>query len=142
MKTKWLATMALFSCLMMFSQIALAQDLASQLVSEWRQTSVARKYVMSGVLKPGEPSGVAIFTRGGFFAFTLKSTEFFGSGTFKVEGDVVVLRYEVCSEPSWIGQERRPTMRVAGKILTWTGAPLKDAAGDTYNEIYTLENIK
>jgi hypothetical protein len=141
MKTKWLAILA-FSCLMMSSQIVLAQDLAGQLIGEWKQTSAAQKYVVSGAVKPRGLGGVAIFTRGGFFAFTLNATEFFGSGTFKVEGDVVILRYEVCSNPSWIGQERRPTMRVTDKVLTWTGAPLKDAVGDAYNDIYTLERIR
>ena len=141
MKSKWLAAMV-FSCLMMSSQIALAQDLASQLIGEWKQTSAVQKYAVSGAMNRRGPSGVAIFSRGGFFAFTLNATEFFGSGTFKVEGDVVVLRYEVCSNPSWIGQERRPTMQVTDKVLTWTGALLKDVVGDAYNEIYTLERIK
>jgi hypothetical protein len=141
MKSRWFAAMA-FLCVMTSSQIALAQDLTSQLVGEWKQTSAVQKHAVSGVMNRQAPSGVAIFTRGGFFAFTLDATQFFGSGTFKVEGDVVVLRYEVCTDPSWIGRERRPTMRVADKILTWTSAQLKDVAGDAYNEIYTLERIE
>ena len=141
MKSKWIAAMV-FSCLMMSPQIALAQELASQLIGEWKQTGVVQKYAVSGAINRRGPSGVALFTRGGFFAFTLNGTEFFGSGTFKVEGDVVVLRYQVCSNPSFIGQERRPTMQVTDKVLTWTGAALKDVVGDVYNEIYTLERIK
>jgi hypothetical protein len=33
-------------------------------------------------------------------------------------------------------------MQVTDKVLTWTGALLKDVVGDAYNEIYTLERIK
>jgi hypothetical protein len=68
MKSKWLAAMV-FSCLMMSSQIALAQDLASQLIGEWKQTSAVQKYAVSGAMNRRGPSGVAIFSRGGFFAF-------------------------------------------------------------------------
>jgi len=86
--------------------------------------------------------GIAVFTRNGFFAFTLNRTGFFGSGTLRVEGDVVVLRYEVCSEREWIGQERQPTMQVANKVLTWTSAQLRDLWGKAYHDIHTLERIE
>jgi len=127
---------------MMSSQIALAQDLASQLVGEWKQASTLQKYVESSVVTRQVQRGIAVFTRDGFFALTLNRSGFFGSGTFKVEGDVVVLRYEICSVREWIGQERRPTMKVADKALTWTSAQLRDPGGKAYHDIHTLERIE
>lgn len=141
MKSKSFAAIAL-SCLMMSSQIALAQDLASQLIGEWKQTSTAQKYVESSVITRGAQRGIAVFTRDGFFAFNLNRTGFFGSGTFKIEGDVVVLRYEICSVREWVGQERRPTMQVDNKVLTWTSAQLRDPGGKAYHDVHTLERIE
>lgn len=78
MKSRWPAAV-IFVCLVTLSQIALAHDLASLLVGEWKQTGVVQKYAASGVLNRRAPHGVAVFTRGGFFAFTLNATQFFGS---------------------------------------------------------------
>ena len=124
------------------SQITLAQDLAYQLRGLWKQTSVVHKYVESGVVNSRNTSGVIMFSYDGLFAITLVAGSFFGSGTFKVEGDVVVLRYELCSQQSWIGQERRSSMQVANKVLTWTTAQLVDSGGKAYHETYTLERIE
>ena len=147
------------------SEIAVAQDLASQLIGVWKRTSAVRKYTESGyVAQPRELVGVAVFTRGGLFAVTQHAAErkgpegavatdaewaalarssFFGSGTYKVEGDVVVLRYDSSSNPLWIGEERRATMKVADKVLTWTTPPFKDAwDGKPYVEIVTQTRLE
>jgi hypothetical protein len=141
MKQKWFAAMA-FLCVMTSSQITLAQDLVHQLAGSWKQTSVVHKYVESGVVNSRNTSGVIMFSYDGLFAITLVAGSFFGSGTFKVEGDVVVLRYELCSQQSWIGQERRSSVQVANKVLTWTSAQLVDSGGKAYHETYTLERIE
>lgn len=146
------------------SGIAAAQDLASQLVGVWKRTDSVRKSGDGGETISTRPlGGVAIFTRGALFAVTLHyndrkvpagavptdhelaelaKTSFFGSGTYKVEGDVVVLRYESCSIPSWIGAERRATMKVTDKVLTWTTPQFKDAAGKAYFDIISQTRLE
>jgi hypothetical protein len=112
MKSKSIGAVALLF-LMMSSELALAQDMASQLIGVWRQTSIVRKYVETGEMVNRQgPGGVTMFVRGGFFAHRNDPAQFFGSGTYKAESDVVVLRYQVSSDASWIGQERRVTMRI------------------------------
>jgi hypothetical protein len=132
------------------SGIAYAQDLASQLVGVWKRTESVRQFVDGSEPAKRALRGVAIFTRGGLFAVTLEydgraapagaaptndelaamaKSSFFGSGTYKVEGDVVVLRYDSSLHPSWIGAERRATMKVADKVLIWTSPQYTDANG-------------
>ena len=147
------------------SEIAEAADLASQLPGVWKRTSIVRKYVDSDqVAKPlgDNPTGVAVFTSGGFFAMTnaadgrkkfagpeptdseaaaLYKTAFFGSGTYKIEGGDVVLRYESSLDPSFVGAERRPKMAISGRVLTWTTPQFKDASGKAYNDILTQERV-
>jgi hypothetical protein len=165
MKSKLLSAIALLF-LLTSSEIAAAQDLASQLVGVWKFTVVAQKYVGNEELTKswGEnPGGMMSFSRGGYFINTMHAdgrkapagakptdaelaelfrTIFFGSGTYKVEGDKVILRYESSSAPSWSGTERRSTMAVSGKILTWTGPEFKDGAGKAYNNIFKLERLE
>ena len=117
MKSKLIGAIALLF-LLTSSEIATAQDLASQLVGVWKFTVVAQKYVGNEELTKswGEnPGGMMSFSRGGYFINTMHAdgrkapagakptdaelaelfrTIFFGSGTYKVEGDKVILRYE------------------------------------------------
>jgi hypothetical protein len=141
MKSKWIGAMVL-SFLTMSSEIALAQDLASQLVGVWKQTAAVDKYVESGAMKNRGPGGVAIFSRGGFFAHTFDRTGFFASGTYKAQGDAVVIRIEASSAPQWVGEERRPTMKIADGVLTWTSPQVKDWDGKALNVIFTLERLE
>jgi len=167
MKSKLLGAIALLF-LLTSSEIAAAQDLASQMVGVWKRTAYVRKYVDGGEMtKPvGEnPGGIATFTRGGHFTVTLLAegrkapagatptdaelaalfkTVFFGSGTYKVEGDKVILRYDSSSLPSWTGAERRITLVVSGngKVLTWTTPEFKDAAGKAYIDTITQERLE
>src|SRR5262249_53035148 len=109
--TSRLASALALVFLLTSSEIAAAQDLASQLVGVWKRTSAARKSIESGSMaQPRDLGGVAVFTPGGRFVFTQHAAErkgpagaafsdaewaalarssFFGSGTYKVEGDVV-----------------------------------------------------
>ena len=72
----------------------------------------------------------------------IAKSSFFGSGTYKVEGDVVVLRYDFSSNPSWIGAERRATMKVADKVLTWTNSQYTDANGKAGFDIITQTRLE
>jgi hypothetical protein len=141
MKSGLIGTMVLLF-LTLSSEIALAQDLASQLVGVWKQTGAVDKYVESGAMRNRGPGGVAIFSRGGFFSHTFDKTGVFSSGTYKVQGDAVVLRVEMSSLPQLIGEERRPTMKIVDGVLTWTGAQVKDWDGKAFNAIFTLERLE
>ena len=72
----------------------------------------------------------------------MATSSFFGSGTYKVEGDVAVLRYDSSSNPSWIGAERRATMKVADKVLTWTSPRYTDANGKTGFDVITQTRLE
>jgi Lipocalin-like domain len=145
------------------SGLVAAQDLASQLVGVWKRTESVRQYVDGGEPVKRELGGVAIFTRGGLFAVTLyyadrkapagavptdeelaalARSSFSGSGTYKVEGDTVVLRYDSSSNPSWIGAERRATMKIADKVLTWTSPQYTDATGKPGFDVITQVRLE
>ena len=141
MKPRLIGAMAL-SFLTLSSESALAQDLASQLVGVWKQTGAVDKYVESGATKNRGPGGVAIFSRGGFFAHTFDKTGTFASGTYKAQGDAVVTRVETSSVPQLVGEERRPTMKIADGVLTWTTPPIKDWDGKAFYVVFTLERLE
>jgi len=133
--------------------VAVAQDLASQLVGAWKQTSYAQKDLATGeISKPqGEkPTGMAIFSRDGYFTWifisdgrksptrlpvtdaeriALYNTGSYAGGTYKVNGDKVTFHYNASFNQAWTGTERVQTMQVSGKVLTWTGAPIKTNDG-------------
>jgi Lipocalin-like domain len=141
--------------LLLASSAASAQDLANQLVGVWLRTAdtpSTRKYD-DGSTAHRQLMGSLIFTKGGYFAVmqhpvdhkTASSPEersaavrntFFGSGTYRVEGDQVILKYEVCGIASWIGTERKPNLKMDGKNLIWTTPQIKDPEGKTYVETY------
>ena len=147
-----------FLGLLLTAGMASAQDLANQLVGVWQFGPSTRQY--DGGEKKDHPiSGTVIFTKGGHFAVmqhpterkaatndaelaALYRTSFFGSGTYKVEGDQVVLKYEVCGNPTWIGQERRPNFKAADKNMTWTTPQLKDPEGKTFVDTYTITRLE
>lgn len=142
MKSKSMGIVALLF-VMMSSELALAQDLATRLIGAWKQTSIVRKYVETGEMVDRRgPGGVTMFVGGGFFAHRNDPAQFFGSGTYKAESDVVVLRYQVSSDASWIGQERRVTMSIVDNVLTWTSDRFRDFEGKDYNLVLTLERME
>jgi hypothetical protein len=141
--------------------MASAQDLANQIVGVWEWgTESTRKYVDGGDPQNRQIKGVAIFTKGGRFAVmqypadakppsndadlaALYRTTFFGSGTYKVEGNQVVLKYEVCGNPTWIGQERRPNLKITdGKTMVWVTPQFKDADGKTFVDTYMNTRVE
>ena len=128
-----------------------AQDLASQLVGVWNLSSQVRKEVATGVTQNSfgeKPIGRAIFTRGGYSAFTIVGTDrkapaspnltdaerielfktmSFGSGSYKVEGNKSVTRYDTSWHQLWTGRDLSTELEIKGKTLTVTTEPFKSA---------------
>ena len=126
-----------------------AQDLASQLVGVWDLSSQLRKEVATGATLNtyGEkPTGHLIYTRGGHLTFIIVGTDrkapaspnltdaerielfkklSFGSGTYKVEGNKVVTRYDTSWHQLWTGRDISVQAEIEGKTLTFTSDPLK-----------------
>jgi hypothetical protein len=146
------------------AKMAFAQDLASQLVGVWKRTSIVEKELATGATStPRNADGPAIFTRGGRFVWVviaegrkapagpiptdaeraaLWATGSFGTGTYRVEGDKVVLRYDTSSNQLWTGTERRADMKVVGNVLTWTSAPFPSSNGKEVVSIQTFERAE
>ena len=148
------------------SHATLAQDAASQIVGVWKVVDISRKEVASGKIdKPyGEkPGGYYIFTRGGHFFWTyvadnrqkpagaaltdaerveLFKTLAFGTGTYKVEGDKVVQRYDSSWHQAWTGAERvTPLPTFSGTKMIQTSAPFKHQGVDSVNT-NTFERVE
>ena len=92
--------------------------------------------------------GWQIFTRGGHTMFIstaanrkgpagasptdaerveLFKTAVFGSGTYRVEGNTLIARYDTSWHQAWTGTERTTTVEIKGNTLTVTGGPFKSA---------------
>lgn len=128
-----------------------AQDLASQLVGAWRLNSQLRKEIATGATLAtfGEkPTGYIIYTRGGLLTFVIAGadrkapaspnltdaerielfkTMSFGSGTYKVEGNKVLTRYDTSWHQLWTGRDLSAQIEIQGKTLTITTEPFKAA---------------
>jgi Lipocalin-like domain len=147
------------------SHLAAAQDLAAQLIGVWKGKGFAEKILATGeTTKPrGEsPTGTATFSRGGHFTWiiindgrkvpaspatdadrvALFNSLAFGTGTYKVEGDKVALRYDGSWNQAWTGTERIQTLQISGEVLTWTSAPFKMADGKEAVAIFTYERVE
>lgn len=161
-----LTAAASLAFLLASSHVAVAQDLAAQIVGVWKGKGLVQKLVASGEIlrKPmGEnPTGTAIFSRGGHFTWVfvadgrkapgnpmtdadriaLYGTLSFGTGTYRVDGDRVSLRYDSSWNQAWTGTERVQTLQVAGKVLTWTSASFKLPDGREAVAIFTYERVE
>src|SRR5262245_26710152 len=107
---------------------AVAQDLASQIIGVWKGKGFVQKVLATGeITKPkGEnPTGTATFSRGGHFTWifiddgrkvptstatdadrvALFDTLSFGTGTYKIEGAKIALRYDGSWNQAWTGTE-------------------------------------
>ena len=72
----------------------------------------------------------------------LYRTAFSGGGTYKVDGDKVVCRYDASSSPAFVGTEQRFTATISGKKLTWISPEVKTETGRAYNNIFTQERLE
>ena len=141
-----------------------AQDLTTQLNGVWKLTSLVLRDLDTGTTRNtfGEkPAGYAIFTRGGHFTWAwvsdgrktptgplpshaervaLYNTLAFGSGSYRLEGNTVSLRYDSSWNQSWTGTERKAEMQVSGKTLTWKSPPFK--ALDTGKDVVAITTLE
>jgi hypothetical protein len=108
------------------------------------------------------PSGTAIFTRGGNFTYIFlgdgrKASSFappdaerlalynslaFGTGTYRIEGDKVTLKYDGSWNQVWTGTDRTQTLKIDGKTLLWTSPPFKRGDGKEVVATFTYERIE
>ena len=68
------------------------------------------------------------------------------AGTYRVEGDKLILRADVSSMPTWVGTERVSVFRIDGDRLQtmtaeWVDAPLHPERGKM-RTVVTLERVK
>ena len=151
---KLLAVLSFFA--ITYAPPASAQDAASSLVGTWRYIFQSITEVQSGkVTKPyGEkPSGYITYTKGGRLQtilvgegrqkpelplkdedrIKLFNTLVAATGTFKVEGNTLIISYDTSWNELWTGTTQKRTFEIAGNKLTIKSAPSKNAAG---NEIF------
>jgi len=152
--------------LLILSHAAAAQDLTTQLNGVWKLTSLVQREIATGTTTNtyGEkPGGYAVFTRGGHFIWgfftdgrkapagpvpsdaervALYNTLAVGSGSYRVEGNTVSLRYDSSWNQSWTGTERKAEMQVSGKTLTWKSPSFKSLDGKDVIAITTLERVE
>jgi Lipocalin-like domain len=130
----------------------LAQDLAQAMVGAWKLVSLETKEVVSGkVSRPmgDEVTGLFVFTKGGHFSGMVfrgerkapegpNATEaeriaLFNSlvayhGTYRTEGNKLIMKIANSHIQSWNGTERVLTVEVNGSRLTGRSAPLRAAS--------------
>jgi hypothetical protein len=164
--TSKLVGAAALALLLASPAVAAAQDLASQLVGDWKRTSAVQKILATGETSKaaGEnPTGMVMFSRGGYFTWIfindgrkspeklpptdaeriyLYNTGGAASGTYKVNGDKVTFLYNASTNQAWTGTERVQTMQVSGKVLTWTGAPIRTLDGKDAIVTLTFERLE
>jgi hypothetical protein len=138
--------------LLTLAQPASAQDLASQLVGVWKLTDQSTKEVATGKITypMGErPTGHLIYTKSGHVAFVyagdkrkgpagasltdaerinLFNTMAAASGTYKVEGNTLIVTYETSWNQTWTGTTQKRQIEIVGNKLTIATAPFKDPA--------------
>jgi len=158
---------ALFStCLLVLVTTAMAQELAAQIIGVWKLVDLTRQEVVTGKTdKPyGEkPTGYYIYTRGGHFLWTIVAenrhapagaaptdaerndlfkTISFGTGTYKIEGDKVVLRYDSSWIQSWTGSERAAEPVISGTKMTVKSASKNPITGMDVFVVRTYEKLE
>ncbi|HJP67942.1 MAG TPA: lipocalin-like domain-containing protein [Sphingomicrobium sp.] len=145
-------TFVVFGLLGLCPMPAPAQDLAQALVGAWRLVSLETKEVQSGkVARPmgDQVAGAFVFTKGGHFsgmvfrgdrkapegpnATETERVALFNSlvayhGTYRTEGDKLIMKIANSHIQSWNGTERVLTIELNGTRLTGRSAPLRAAS--------------
>jgi hypothetical protein len=157
---------AALAFLLMGTQPAPTQDLASQLVGVWKYTSQSTKEVATGKINHpfGEkPTGHIVYTKGGHAVFVLAgdnrkapaaavatdaerinlfNTIAAASGTYKVEGNTIIVTYAASWNQTWTGITQKRQFEIVGNKLTVTSAPTKDLAGQDIVFVVTYERVE
>ena len=148
------------------AQPAPTQDLASQLVGVWKFTSQSTKELATGKINYpyGEkPTGHIVYTKGGHVAFvlvgdnrnapagatatdaeriTLFNTVAAASGTYKVEGNTIIVTYAASWNQTWTGITQKRQFEIVGNKLTATSAPTKNLSGQDIVFVVTYERVE
>ena len=143
-------TAAAFLALLTCAGPAAAEEAASSIVGVWKMISLTTKEVATGKTDQpygAHPGGYRIFTRGGHVMSLLVGenrkapagrysndpdrAELFKSlsawsGTYKVDGNKIVVVADVAWIPSWPGQEY--LVEINGNKLTMTPVPVRELA--------------
>lgn len=149
-----------------WAQPAPTQDLASQLVGVWKFTSQSTKELATGKINYpyGEkPTGHIVYTKGGHVAFVLAgdnrkapagatatdaerialfNTIAAGSGTYKVEGNTIIVTYAASWNQTWTGITQKRQFEIVGNKLTATSAPTKNLSGQDIVFVVTYERAE
>jgi hypothetical protein len=148
---KYRFLMTSMALMLISTQVAPAQDLASSVVGVWKLTSFStREVTTEKVSKPfGEhPSGYFFFTHGGNVAFfavgqdrklpaspaptDAERAELYKTmiaaftGTYKVEAGTVTMQVDASWNQAWTGTQQPRNIQIASSQLTVTTPPLKN----------------
>ena len=160
-----LVSVGLASLLLTVPHVSLAQDQA--IVGVWQVKSLVTKEVASGkTVRPfGERmSGYHVYSKGGHFMtlnvgpdrkppatanptdaerLELQRTAAWTSGTYRIEGDKLINRYDTSWHQARTGTERAVTFTIDGKTLTTTTPPFKGSlTGSKVVAIATAERVE
>jgi hypothetical protein len=159
------------TCLFAASALALstpafANDLPSQIIGVWKFVSNYNKEVATGkIFHPyGEkPMGYIIYTKGGRVIFSLVgdnrqkpagvsasdeervklfNTLATGSGTYRVEGNAVVVTYDSSWHQLWTGTTQKRNIAISENRLTITSTPTRNMAGQEIIFENVLEKVE
>jgi hypothetical protein len=140
------------SLLVLYPLSAPAQDLAQTIIGAWKLVSLETREVQTGkVSRPmgDQVTGAFVSTRGGHFsgmvfrgdrkapegpnATEAERVALFNSlvayhGTYRTEGNKLIMKIVNSHIQSWNGTERELTVEVKGSRLTGRSAPLRAAS--------------
>lgn len=95
------------------------------LVGTWRLVSLAHYPAAAAPYRPygSRPAGRLIYTAAGTMLVTLVAEDgsraFSYGGRYRIEGDRVFNRVEVCSKPAWVGQTQERRFRRDGDAIVF-----------------------
>lgn len=165
MKRTLISTVAL-TFLLTLAYAAAAQDLASSIVGVWKYDSLSNKNVATGKMTYpfGEkPTGHIVYTKGGHTVFALAgdnrkapavasttdaerinlfNTMAGASGTYKVEGNTLIVTYGASWNQTWTGTTQKRQIEIVGNKLTVTSAPTKNLDGQDIIFEVTYERVE
>jgi len=160
-----IAMAAVLALLLTFAGSAWADGIASSIVGGWKVISLTTKEVVTGKTDQpygARPGGYRIFTHGGlvmsllvaenrnvaggYYTNNFDRAQLFRSmsawsGTYKVDGNKIVVVADAAWNPSWLGREY--FVEINGNKLTMTSAPFESwRSGQKVVGVVTLERVE